>query len=65
MLAPQVIDTVSFPALFQRLQMQSETIELGREFGGLVIIGLWMLVCLLSPTVTPQSTTNQEAIRDE
>ena len=64
-LAPQVIGAVSFPALFQGLQMQSESIELGREFGGLAIISLWMLVCLLSPAVNPQSTTHQEAMRHE
>jgi hypothetical protein len=42
-LAPSVLGKVSFGELFQAFEMKSTPIELGRELGGLLIVGVWMM----------------------
>ncbi len=46
-LAPNAIGKVRFGELFEAFEMKDERIEIGREFGGLVIIAAWMLVLTL------------------
>ena len=43
-LATQVIGKVGFSELFQAFEMKDERVEVGREFGGLLIITVWMSV---------------------
>lgn len=43
-LASQVIGKVGFSELFQAFEMKDERVEIGREFGGLLIIVFWMMV---------------------
>lgn len=47
-LSPHVIGQVTVPELFDSMVMKTESIEYGREFGGLVLIGVWMIVVLLT-----------------
>jgi hypothetical protein len=42
-LAPDVIGKVSIPELFESVKMKTTAIELGREFGGLLIAAVWLL----------------------
>ena len=42
-LTSQVIGKVGFSELFQAFEMKDERIEVGREFGGLLIIVFWMM----------------------
>jgi hypothetical protein len=47
-LAAQVIGKVGFSELFQAFEMKDERIEIGREFGGLLIIVFWMSVLIIA-----------------
>jgi hypothetical protein len=41
-LAPSVFGKVAFRELFASFEMKDERIEVGREFGGLLIVAFWM-----------------------
>src|SRR5262249_18043407 len=41
-LAPNVIGKVAVGELFEALEMKDERVEVGREFGGLLIVAFWM-----------------------
>ncbi len=43
-LAPAALGKVGFGELFEAFEMKDERVEIGREFGGLMIIAAWMLV---------------------
>ncbi len=47
-LAAQVIGKVGFSELFQAFEMKDERVEVGREFGGLLIIFFWMSVLTIA-----------------
>jgi hypothetical protein len=47
MLAADAIGKVRFGEMFEEFEMKNERVEIGREFGGLVIIAAWMLVLTL------------------
>lgn len=42
-LAPAALGKVGFGEMFEAFEMKDERVEIGREFGGLVIIAAWML----------------------
>ena len=46
-LAPAALGKVGLGELFEAFEMKDERVEIGREFGGLVIIAAWMLVLTL------------------
>lgn len=46
-LAPAALGKVGFGELFEAFEMKDERVEIGREFGGLMIITVWMLVLAL------------------
>jgi hypothetical protein len=48
-LAPGVVGRVSVGELFQSYGMRSETVEEGREMGGLLIVTAWMGALLARP----------------
>ncbi len=52
-LAPAALGKVGFGELFEAFEMKDERVEIGREFGGLVIIAAWMLVLTLVSWRTP------------
>ena len=47
-LAPGVLGHVGFGELFQAFEMKDVRVEVGREFGGLLIIAGWMAVLLVA-----------------
>ncbi len=47
-LGAQVIGKVGFSELFQAFEMKDERVEVGREFGGLLIIFFWMSVLTIA-----------------
>ncbi|MGD8279188.1 MAG: transmembrane 220 family protein [Gemmatimonadota bacterium] len=47
-LAPGVLGRVGFGELFEAFEMKDVRVEVGREFGGLMIIVGWMAVLLLA-----------------
>jgi len=47
-LAPGVLGQVGFGELFEAFEMKDVRVEIGREFGGLMIIVGWMAVLLLA-----------------
>ena len=47
-LAAQVIGKVGVSELFQAFEMKDERVEVGREFGGLLIIAFWMSVLTIA-----------------
>jgi uncharacterized membrane protein len=47
-IAAQVIGKVGFSELFQAFEMKDERVEVGREFGGLLIIVFWMSVLAIA-----------------
>ena len=46
-LAPATLGHVGFGELFQAFEMKDVRVEVGREFGGLMIVVVWMAVLLL------------------
>lgn len=46
-LTPGVLGHVGFGELFQAFEMKDVRVEVGREFGGLMIVVVWMGVLLL------------------
>ena len=57
-LAPAALGKVGFGELFEAFEMKDERVEIGREFGGLVIIAVWMLVLTLAAW---RKSTSQES----
>ena len=53
-LAPATLGKVGFGELFEAFEMKDERVEIGREFGGLVIIAVWMLVLTIVSFRRPQ-----------
>jgi hypothetical protein len=47
-LAPAALGKVGFGELFEAFEMKDERVEIGREFGGLMIIAAWMLVLTIA-----------------
>ncbi len=58
-LASDALGKVRFGELFEAFEMKDERVEIGREFGGLVIIAAWMLVLTLVSWRGPKSTSHQ------
>jgi Transmembrane family 220, helix len=56
-LAPVALGKVGFGELFEAFEMKDERVEIGREFGGLMIIAAWMSV------LTLMSWRNNNAVR--
>jgi hypothetical protein len=46
-LLPDVIGVISFSDLFLKMDEKGGAVEVGRESGGLTIVIVWMLSCLL------------------
>ncbi|MDX2033179.1 MAG: transmembrane 220 family protein [Blastocatellia bacterium] len=46
-LAPAVLGKVRFGELFEAFEMKDARVEVGREFGGLMIIAVWMAVLVV------------------
>lgn len=47
-LAPAALGKVGFGELFEAFEMKDQRVEIGREFGGLMIIAAWMLVLTIA-----------------
>lgn len=47
-IAAEVVGKVGFSELFQAFEMKDERVEVGREFGGLLIIVFWMSVLTIA-----------------
>lgn len=47
-LAPAVLGNVGFGELFEAFEMKDARVEVGREFGGLLIIVAWMAILAVS-----------------
>ena len=58
-LASDALGKVRFGELFEAFEMKDERVEIGREFGGLVIIAAWMLVLTLVSWRGPKFTSHQ------
>lgn len=53
-LVPAVIGQVSLGDLFQEMEPEGGPIEVGRELGGLLIIGVWMTVLAFERFLRPR-----------
>lgn len=48
LLAPQALGKVGFGELFEAFEMKDSRVEIAREFGGLLILAVWMIVLLVA-----------------
>lgn len=46
-LAPSVLGRVRFGELFEAFEMKDARVEVGREFGGLMIVAVWMAMLVI------------------
>ena len=58
-IAPRVLGRVAFAELFEAWEMKDLRVEEAREFGGLLIVAVWMLVLFLRTHYTRLTHRNR------